>query len=376
MTKTKKGRRAYVQHRKNKGSSSPKPKTNNFEDKLTRARELEEAGQPESAIPIYENLIALKPENHTVHEEVAEIFMGNGNAEKAEKHFRAAIKLCPDDGFEKYAYLAQIIGNTEEALSFAQKGVEIIEMKASNLNQLNTNDVKSSDGMDKDDLEEQKTELREYEASAHCAVAEIALGIIEDSNDPSVAAKMDVLVEQSIMSALAVSKTGSNCEIEATLTLANLRLSQGKKDEARNAMTRVFECISEALNELDQDSNRTDEQVIVGALQKLPSMEVRIAIGKQLMEVGLWMGAIHVLSSILWECDFNVEVWYMLSVAYWKESDIDEARHALESARKVLHSPEGYDGTLDEELIDKLLKKLDCNSDAPHENDGDTQMKD
>lgn len=331
--------------KKKSSNSSTVPTSNNVEDILTQARQLEESGRIEEAIVAFEQIVAMQPTNPELQEELASFYMQSGQPDGAEKCLRSAIKLRPDEGFEKFAYLAQLLGNTEEALSFAKHGVELIRAELTRL------DVNRDTN--------RMMELREYEASAQCAIAEIALSIIEESNDPAVANAMDTQVEHAVLAALAASEDGSMTEVEATLTLANLRLSQGRKGEAHTAMQRILNIMSDSLAQLDEEGN---EEAIVHALESLPPMEIRIAIGKQLIEVELWNAAVNVLSSIMWECDFNVEVWYMLAVAYWKQGDIDEARNALEMTRKALHNPEGYDGTLDEDMITKLFEELMGNS--------------
>lgn len=348
-----------AQRKKQSAMTKGGSKTASFQTRLQGARDLEQSGKIEEAITAFQPLLSIKPNDVELHEELASLYLQTGQPEPAAACFRTAISLCPNTGFEKYAQLAQILANTPEALSFARRGVELILAETNVLSSVvaggNT---------------ERVGELREYEASAQCAVAEIALAIIEDSNDPAVASAMDGEVEQAVMAALAASDAGSPSEIEANLSLANLRLSQARQTEARAAMTRILQHMASPLAQLDGDVN---DEVVVDAMSNLPPMEIRIAVGKQLIEVAMLPDAIRVLSSIMWECDFNVEVWYMLAVAYWKQGDVDEARQTLEMTRSVLHNPEGYDGMLEEALIDRLLGELTQDNDA---DDEDTAMGD
>lgn len=205
-------------------------------------------------------------------------------------------------------------------------------------------------------MEARERELRAFEVRAQCSVAEICLGCIEESESIEVARRMDSEVERAVMEALALCGEGGQGEVEALVALANLRLSQGRRDEAKSAMGRVFSLMEGGLKLLEGEHVPDDR--VVAALKALPGLEVRIAVGKQLVEVDMWMEGIVVLMSVMWECDFNVEVWYLLAVAYWKLGDFDEAKSALESTRQVLRNAQGYEGELEEHMIDKLYKEL------------------
>lgn len=333
--------------RKKKKQPSSSSSSFNVNSVLDEARALEATGRFAEAIERYESVVKRKTNDVELIEELALAYMQASRPDDAEAAFRETLKLQPNSGFEKYGYLAQLLGNTEESLEMARRGIEIIKKERIALQPSQT---------------ERHAELRQFQISALCAVAEISLGIIEDSNDPGVAMRMDVVVENAIMEALGLCEEGSQSETEVMLSLANLRLSQGKKDDARRSMLRILQRINPGLGKLESADGR--DEVIVSALETLPPMEMRIAIGKQLLEVELWHEAISVLASVMWDCDFNVEVWYMLAVAYWKLGEVSEAKNALENTRAVLKNPEGFEGDLEEEMIDKLYSELDKVRDA------------
>lgn len=339
--RSRRAERAAARKARAKALSSSSTDAPTAEQLVHSAQIAEERGDYETAIAKLEEALAIKSADAELFEELASLYMQAAREQDAERALRRAIELKPEDGFEKYANLGQMLGNCEEALRLVTKGIKVLKREAIHVQG------------DEDRLRE----LRGYEASANCAVAEICLGIIEDSNDLEVAKRMDVQVEKAVAEALALSEEGGETEIEAVVALANLRLSQGRLGEAVLAMQRVVMRMADGLRLLES-ADRGDH-IVVEALEKLPPMEMRIAIAKQLLEVELWRPAVAVLGSVMWECDFNVEVWYLIAVAYWKLGEIDEAKAALENTRAVLHSPEGYDGQLDEEMIDKLWKKLD-----------------
>lgn len=341
----KKHRHKAAGNRRPKSNKSRNRPPSNEADCLAQADALEEIGKVDKAIALVEPIIVRNPDNVGLLERLATLYMEAGRPEDAENTLRSAIRLSPNSGFEKYAYLSQLLGPTEEAVALATKAIELIQAEIS---QLNNNASTNT---------ERLSELRRYLSSSHCAVAEIGLAIIEDSNNPAVAASLDSRVESAIMAALGTSEPGSQSELEGSLTLANLRLSQGRKDEARTAMSRVMNWMSSALQALSSDN--VDEDTVGDALESLPPFDIRIAIAKQLIEADMFQEAIPVLSSILCESDFNVEVWYMLAIAHWKLGNSSDARTALASTRAALHCPEGHDGELDEAMVDKLIAELD-----------------
>lgn len=333
--------RAAARKARAKALSSSAVAASTVEQVVHSAQFAEEKGDCDTAIAMLEKALAIRSGDAQLYEELASLHMQAGRVEVAERALRRAIELRPDDGFEKYANLGQLLGNCDEALRMIMKGIDVLKMEAMRVQ--------------RDD--DRFRELKAYEASAHCARAEICLGIIEDSNNPEIAKTMDVQVEKAVMEALALSEEGSETEIEAVVALANLRLSQGRREEAAVAMQRVLTRMADGLQMLE--STDDGDHIVVEALKRLPPIEMRIAVAKQLVEVELLRPAIAVLGSVMWECDFNVEVWYLIAMAYWKLGEIGEAKDALESTRAVLRNPEGYDGQLDEEAIDKLWKKLD-----------------
>lgn len=331
--------------RRPKAKKSKPRSPSNEADCLAQADAFEQIGKINKAIALVEPLVGASPNNVALLERLATLYMEAGRSEDAENTLRSAIRINPISGFEKYAYLSQLLGGTEEALTLARHGINLIQAEISQLND------------NADANAERLSELRHFLSSAYCAVAEICLAIIEDSNNPAIATAMDSEIESAIMAAVATSEPGSQSELEASLTLANLRLSQGRKDESRIAMARVMEWMSGALQVLSSDS--VDENAAEEALESLPPFDIRIAVAKQLIEADMFQESILVLSSVLCESDFNVEVWYMLAVAHWKLGNTEEARSALASTRAALDCPEDHDGELDAAMIDKLTAELD-----------------
>lgn len=354
---------AHAAPRKSGGRASQTPA-----QLLARGRSLDERGETAQALAIFEALAdpaqdggesPSKLVRCAAHEELAQLHVQGGRADDAERELRAAIALQPDEGFEKYAALAQLLGATRDALDVARRGVNVLRGEAAALrarisSRSGSNKNKSNNEVGGHDVA-RESELREMETSAQCAVAEIALALGEDCDDEEEAAEFDGVAEGAVTAALAVSDALAS-QLEGGLALANLRLSQGRREEARAAMARVAEGLADGLAVLD--GGDASEEAVVEVLEGMPALEVRIAIAKQLVEVEMWDVAVSVLCSVMWECDFNVEVWYLLAVVYWKKGETEEAKQALETTRKVLHAPGGYEGVLEEVMIDQLHSTL------------------
>lgn len=305
-----------------------------------RAAAQKTQGNFEDAVNVLAEATQRDPENAELVESLAQSLLDAGRPEEAMASFKRAVELQPSKGFEKYMDLAQLMGNSLDAVDVWRKGIHVLREEKSC----------TSDAT-------RVNELIEYEVSALCSTAESLLGYIEESGDQAVADRMDSEVETAICEAIAVAREGSPSELEASVALANLRLSQGRVDEARVAMERVVYRLRPELQAVEAWSNDTtteDDTKLIDALEKLPPMDVRIAIGKQLVEVEQWPDAVAVLSSVLHECDFNIEVWYMLAISFVQTGDPQSAQAALDSARHVLANPDGYVGQLEEGMLDQL----------------------
>lgn len=332
---------------KRKAALSPPPPaaaatttSGNIADVLAQASACAECGELDEAADLFGRAASMSPRSVDILDSLAEALMEAGRPGEAAAALRRAIDLAPQAGFEKYMYLAQLLGNTMEAVDVSRAGVDVLRRERSAL--------PPAGG----DAAARRAELADFEASALCGIAEVLLGVIEESQDQAVADRLDGQAEAAIGGALAVSAAGSQGELEASMALANLRLSQARGADARVAMARVAAAMRPALDVLDDEDGGDDS--IVQGLGMLPPVPMRIAAGQQLVEVELWRDAVSVLSSVLYECDFNVEVWYMLAIAFHRSDERDQALAALESLRAARASPDGFDGNLADGAAEEL----------------------
>lgn len=333
------------------GAASPSSPANggNIDAVLAEASTFAEAGRLDEAADGFARASALAPRRVDVLDALAEAAMEAGRPDEARAALRRSIELAPQTGFEKYMYLSQLLGSTMEAVEVSRAGVEVLRREKAALG----NGAGRAGGAG--DVEVRKEEISGFEVSALCGVAEVLLSVIEESQDQGVADRLDGQVELAIGEALAVCVSGSQGEMEASMALANLRLSQARASDARVAMERVVAGMAAGLDVLDgeDDEDGGDESIIRG-IGLLPPMPIRVAVGKQLVEVELWEDAVRVLSSVLHECDFNIEVWYMLAFALNRLGEGEQAMAALERLRGAVASPEGHDGQLVDGAVEEL----------------------
>lgn len=328
---------------------------------LAAATEQADSGEFGVAAGLFAHAASLAPRNVEILGSLGEVLMEAGRPDEACEALRKAIELSPAAGFEKFMYLSQLLGNTMEAVEVSRSGLEVLRRE------------KHASGCDPARHEE----LAGYEVSALCGIAELLLGIIEDSNDQTVADKLDGDVERAISEALGVCIPESQSEVEASMALANLRLSQARREDARAAMERVATAMRPGLDVLE-DENGGDAAIVKG-IGMLPPLPIRLAAGKQLVEVELWNEGIDVLSSTLYECDFNVEVWYLLALAFHETSASDPALAALDQARAALQNPEGHVGLVADSMLDDLETRIHSGKDKSgggregHPDEGNTK---
>ena len=97
---------------------------------------------------------------------------------------------------------------------------------------------------------------------------------------------------------------------DAHQSLASLRLSQGRKEEAGAYLQSVLAILSDT------------------RLECLPSIDFRLQTSKLLLEVGQVADAIRLLRGVQKEKDYLAELWYLLCFAHRLKGD-EEAVHEV-----------------------------------------------
>ncbi|KAK2791127.1 hypothetical protein FQN52_005083 [Onygenales sp. PD_12] len=249
-----------------------------------QATVLLQTGQPEAALPIAQRGFDIAPagsRNVLVGLNlIGEIFVELGEIDAAREHFTRAVSLDPNGeipeseggGAEKFLWLAQLsetggsdsVGWFEKGVASLRRSIQLLEQNG-----------------DADEALEQKKKL----AHALCGVVEIYM------TDLSWEADAEARCEALVTEALMVAPDSPEC----LQTLASVRISQLRQDDAKAALSRSLEL----WKDLPPES------------PLVPDFPTRISLSRLLMEVQMNVEALEVLERMVLEDDHSVETWYL-----------------------------------------------------------------
>ncbi|KAL8932282.1 MAG: hypothetical protein Q9211_006408 [Gyalolechia sp. 1 TL-2023] len=252
---------------------------------LARASELVQTSQADEALPIaLRALDQLRPESGSYTSKalpalnlVAEINLELGDAETARDFFLKAAQLDSDGsipeseggGAEKFLWLAQLSEEGgHDSVTWFEKGIIVLR-----------NEVTSTFDT------AVKVQRRKKLAAALCGVVEIYMTDLSWESDA------ESRCESLITEAMLVAPESP----EALQTLANVRISQTRVEEARKALADSID--------LWKNLPAGDEDV--------PEFPARISLSRLLMEVEMEDEALEVLERLVEEDDTSVEAWYL-----------------------------------------------------------------
>jgi tetratricopeptide (TPR) repeat protein len=330
---------------------------------LTQAAILLQTSQPEEALvqakralallqPTPEPTISALPALNLLGEINVEL----GDPDSARDAFTAAVALDEEginDGAEKFLWLAQL--NEEggaESVRWFQKGVEVLRREVGEL----------EGKLKKPEVEELLEEKKHKIANALCGVAEVYMTDLSWEEDA------EARCETAVTEALLVAPNSP----EPLQTLANIRLSQERLEDARAALSRSMGL----WKELDIDD------------PKVPDFSTRISLSRLLMEAKMEDEAIEVLERLVGENDASVEAWYLggwcLHLLAEKQKEAGESKTAtsllrasrdwLDNCLKIYAMLEYEDEPL-KEHADELLNDLNGTL-GPSTGDEDEEWED
>ncbi|KDO24295.1 hypothetical protein SPRG_09932 [Saprolegnia parasitica CBS 223.65] len=260
---------------------------------LAKAEELVDQCQPELAIKFFQKAAALEPTNSEILDAIGELATEIDDPETALQAFGRSIELAPKNNPGKYLYAAQLLVG-EESERYTLQGIAIMKELMPALPGIETTD-------------ESKL-LRKQVCDAYCSLGELYMSDLCDADDAE--AKCEMYLQEAMKYDMGLP--------EPTQALANLRLTQQRKDEA---------CVF--LDETYKRLGACDENT-------MPSLEFRTFTGKLLIEVEKFEQAAYVLEGVMQEDDENAEVWFLVGSCYKALEDYDTALEFLERCSAML----------------------------------------
>ncbi|KAL2416082.1 putative assembly chaperone of rpl4 [Exophiala dermatitidis] len=323
--------------------SAPKPSSQRpVEDLLTEAAELLEQAQPERALPLAEEalrrleserppqsngqdadidaLLQLaaegKPTLPAALTLTAEIQLALGDIDAARKSFTRVTQLDPDGALvsaEPWLELAQICEDGgHESIAHFERATEVLRNEIEVLE----DDEAKALGQTAKVLDEKRAKL----ANALCAMAEVYMTDLSWEEDA------EQRCEAFVTEAVAVCPERLSAGV--LQTLASVRISQTRVDDARQALRRSMDIWKDVPQEVDDDERR-------------PDFATRVSLSRLLMEVEQEPEAFAVIEGLIRQDDESVECWYLggwcqVLISQKPETTPEEVAKSQETAKTWL----------------------------------------
>lgn len=287
--KSKKDKKAALNRVSTSPSKASMPPTVSSTDLLAEAALKLQNGNIEDAVKPAKKALKLvdveSPEALLALNLLGEIHVELGDIDSARQYFLQAAAIDEDGsvpeelggGAEKFLWLAQLSEEGgQDSVDWFEKGAMSLRLQIDGL--LSTGKL-NAEG------EAQMTEKTRKLAVALCGVVEVYMTDLSWEEDAE--QKCEALVTEATLVAPLFA--------EPWQTLANVRISQQRIDDARAALKRS----------LDLWKDLPPENTIV------PDFPTRVSLARLLMEADLDVEAIEVLERLVGEEDSSVEVWYL-----------------------------------------------------------------
>ncbi|OLL24647.1 putative assembly chaperone of rpl4 [Neolecta irregularis DAH-3] len=288
------------------------------DDILSRARILLVQGQVEEAAACVSHIASTQDLSGVPCDRLqllGEITLELGQVDQARSIFLEAVKRSQDseqDSYSKYLWLAQISEDGgKEAAGWFERGIAVLTKRL------------EAQGDDSD--------LKFKLASALCGLAELYLTELCMQDDA------EQKCQEYVTRAIELDPYSS----DAYQTLASIRISQQRMEEAKQAIQKSLSMISEI---------RADNP---------PTYSSRISLSRVLIEVGEYTSALEMLSNLQKEDDEIVDLWYLYGWCFFisvKECvDEEERKATLQDARECL------------EICESVYKRLEWDDEGIRE---------
>lgn len=259
--------------------------------------------EPDKAQELYERALELEPNNAQVLDEFGAFLCDvSGDVDRARQLLGKSRDMFPENGAEKYLYLAQISEGTE-ALQNTKKGIRLLE-----------DTMSSSTG-------EERPKKRQKVATAYAAIAELYMTDLCDEVDA------EEQCETALQKGLETEKTS----FDVRTALITLRKTQGRLEDAKKV---ALELVKEV------------EAIEDPAMGEGPDSELRGSLCQSLIDLGLHEEAQRLLRKLLEEDDESLQTWYLIGCCCLAERDEDGIQECIERGLelcKKLSREEGKD---------------------------------
>ncbi|KAF8071059.1 SPBC16D10.01c [Scenedesmus sp. PABB004] len=322
----------------------------------------------DAALECFRDALELEPENAEIVDAHGALLAELGRTEEAVQALQRAVALSPEEGFEKYMYLGQLLEGAE-ALAATQKGVELLQLDAER--------AQAGGGGGSRALHKQL-------AAALCSLAEQKMGAADDVAE--VSADAEALLQRA--------RTADPESPEPLQALASLRYELGDAEAAlallRQSMALWFtpdpdsdededdgdadgedgggdeelpdaaDAAADADGELripkkpvtmsEEEEEAADDAGGGGEWETdegddgydddddgVPSFEFRFECAKMLLELDSTTdAAVQVLEDLVAENDSVADVWHLLGLAYYSGGALEEAEEAASTGAALL----------------------------------------
>lgn len=351
MAKTKPSKPSKQAKKMANGHAKPKETP---EQLYASAIEYVEQSQPDEALKSAKKLWQ-QVQNGSVTEALpalnllGEISVELGDVEGARAYFEQAVVLDPEGkvpeamggGAEKFLWLAQLCEEGGKAsVQWFEKGANALQAEIEAIEAGKVPDL------DEESLLLMRVEKKRKLANALCGIVEVYMTDLSWEDDAE--ARCETLVTQ----AMTVEDETSP---EVLQTLASVRLSQERKEDAQSALARSIQ----TWKDLDPED------------PAVPDFATRISLARLLMEAEMESEAMAVLQRLVTDDDQSVEAWYL---GGWCQHLIAEKMKAAgqQAASNGSAATEGLESALKGsrnwlKMALRLYKQLDYEDDRLYE---------
>jgi len=295
MAKTKPGKQKQQAQKAAKKMANGQAKPKETPEQLyASALDLVEQSQPDEALKQATKLYA-QVQHGSVHEALpalnllGEISVELGDADSARAYFEQAVKLDPQGnvpetmggGAEKFLWLAQLCDEGGKvSVEWYERGAKALQAEVAAI------ENGTVPGMDAESLLMLRVEKKRKLANALCSIVEVYMTDLSWEEDA------EARCESLITEAMTMEDETSP---EVLQTLASVRLSQERKEDAQSALRRSLEI----WKDLDPDD------------PAVPDFPTRISLSRLLMEAETEAAAMDVIRRLVTDDDQSVEAWYL-----------------------------------------------------------------